>query len=102
DLAAVEVNDDVALTVFTAFARTAAAWPSCAVLLCGPAKALEATLHRTVAQHLLPAYPDRAEALQAAALLPASFRVDQRLCPRPSAVVDARQKIGRASCRERG
>src|SRR5437870_1202084 len=74
DLAAVRVHDEIMLAVFAAFARTAAAWPGCAVLVCGPDQALTAAMGRTVAGCLLPAYADRTQALDAATLLPAPYR----------------------------
>jgi hypothetical protein len=94
----VRIHDEVMLTVFAAFARTAAAWPGCAVLLCGLGQSLHAAVGRAVVGRLLPAYADRATALIAAGLLPAPYRFDERLRPGPPAVVDARHMVADA-CR---
>src|SRR5262249_38661185 len=46
DVAALTVQEDIALTVFSAFARTAAAWPACPVVLCAPPAEVNAALNR--------------------------------------------------------
>src|SRR5690349_6483444 len=46
DLAAMEVGEDTALTLFTAVARQAARWPGTPILLCGPQPEVAELLER--------------------------------------------------------
>jgi anti-anti-sigma regulatory factor len=98
DLAGVTVDDDVALTVFPAFARAAAAWPGCAVLLCAPAPAAAAGLDRLAVGRTLLVYPDRASACAAADALPVPYRFGRRLWPTPASAGVAREMVANA-CR---
>src|SRR5262245_12061857 len=67
DLDETRVADPVALTVFTAFAHTAAGWPGCPVLVCAPSNTVRADLHRLAIDRAVPIYADRPAALVAAA-----------------------------------
>jgi hypothetical protein len=67
DLAAMTVTSDVLLTVFSAFARTAAGWPGCPVVLCAASKTLRADLTRMAITRAIPVYLDRSAAIAAAA-----------------------------------
>jgi anti-anti-sigma regulatory factor len=98
DLAGLRVDDDVTLTVFTAFAQTAAGWPGCAVLLCAAGPELATALDRVGVTRVLPVYPDRPRALEAAARLPAPRRFDRPLPHAPGACAEARDAV-RLTCR---
>jgi anti-sigma regulatory factor (Ser/Thr protein kinase)/anti-anti-sigma regulatory factor len=98
DLTELAVTDDIALIVFTAFARSAAGWPGCPVLLCGGGSGVAADLDRMGVNRWVPVYPDRARALAAAATTPAPLRCSRRLWPEPSAARAARQTVAEA-CR---
>ncbi|MET7423284.1 ATP-binding protein [Dactylosporangium sp. NPDC005555] len=93
DLDALTVEDDVLLTVFAAFARTAVTWPGCAVLLAAPDTGLRAALHRVSISRLLPVYPDSPAAVLAAASLPAPHRFALSLPPGSEAVTAARRTV---------
>jgi signal transduction histidine kinase len=86
----------VALTVFTAFSRAAAAWPGCPVLLCAPHRAVYEALHRMAVSRALPVYPDRARALAAAEKPSSPRRFAARLGGTPAAAVTGRQIVARA------
>jgi anti-anti-sigma regulatory factor/anti-sigma regulatory factor (Ser/Thr protein kinase) len=96
DLAGLVVTDDVALTVFTAFGRAAAAWPGCAVLLSAPDAEVLADLHRMAVNRALPVYRDRASALAAAKKPVVPRRFAARLWGAPSAAAAARDIVAQA------
>lgn len=97
DLAGLVVTDDLALTLFTAFGRAAAAWPGCPVLLYAPDPVVFADLHRMAVNRGLPVYRDRASALAATAKKPVvPRRFDARLWGAPSAAAAAREIVVRA------
>lgn len=98
DLSGVSVEDDVVLTVFSAFARGAADWPGCPVILCGPSPPLRAALDRMAVTMFAPVHPDLAAALVAAGARPAPLRYRQRLPASPAAAAVARQLVA-AACR---
>jgi anti-sigma regulatory factor (Ser/Thr protein kinase)/anti-anti-sigma regulatory factor len=98
DLGELRVDEDVVLTVFTAFARTAAGWSGCPVLLCAPEAGLATALDRIAVSRAVPVYRDREQALAAADRLPAPRRFDQLLPATPAACVVARQLVDTA-CR---
>ena len=99
DLAELRVGDDVMLTVFTAFAQTAAGWPGCAVLLCAAGPELATALDRVGVTRVLSVYPDRPQALEAADRLPAPLRFDQPLPHAPGACAEARDAV-RLACHQ--
>lgn len=96
DLAGLVVTDDLALTVFTALGRAAAAWPGCPVLLCAPDPEVFADLHRIAVSRALPVYRDRASALAAAKKPAVPRRFDARLWGAPSAAAAARDIVAQA------
>ncbi|MDT4988825.1 MAG: hypothetical protein QOI74_2919 [Micromonosporaceae bacterium] len=96
DVAGLTTADDVMLTVFAAFARTAAAWPGCPVLLCCPDAALRAGFDQTGISRVLPIYPDRAAAVAAAERLPPPLHYRRALPSNPSAPTIARQVVAEA------
>jgi anti-anti-sigma regulatory factor/anti-sigma regulatory factor (Ser/Thr protein kinase) len=98
DLAGLVIEDDIALTVFSAFARTAAGWPGCPVLLCGADDQLRVALDRTRVNRAVAVHPERAQALPAAEAVPAPRRFHQRLPGTLGAAAVARQLVGDA-CR---
>jgi anti-anti-sigma regulatory factor len=97
DLAAVEVHDDVTLTMFGAFARAAAGWPGCPVLL-SAGGTVAAGLGRFAVDRLAPVYRSRAEAVAAAEEMPAPARIRSALPPTADALAAARG-ITRDACR---
>lgn len=97
DLSGLAVADDFALMVLTPFARSAAAWPACPVLLCG-AGALAEGLNRMGINRVLPVYPDLAAALVAAAATPVPRRYGGRLLAEPRSAALARRVV-RDACR---
>src|SRR6185295_14723956 len=60
DLGATRVADPLALTVFAAFAHTAAGWPGCPVMVCASNDPVRAELHRMAIDRAVPVYVDRA------------------------------------------
>ncbi len=88
--------DDVALTMFAAVARSAAAWPGCAILLCGARAELRARLRAMAIDRAVVVYPTRAEALAAAGALPPPLRFDARLAATLDAARMARDVVARA------
>jgi anti-sigma regulatory factor (Ser/Thr protein kinase)/anti-anti-sigma regulatory factor len=97
DLAAVEVHDDVTLTMFSAFARAAAGWPGCPVLL-SAGGAVADGLRRFAVDHLAPVYRSRAAAVAAAEDMPAPARISSALPPTAEALAAARY-VTRDACR---
>jgi anti-anti-sigma regulatory factor len=93
DLAGLSVDDDVVLTLFSAFARTAAGWPGCPVLLYGPGSDLSAALDRTAVSRVVPVHADRASAVAAARVRPAPRRYEVRLAASPPAPAAARRLV---------
>jgi anti-anti-sigma regulatory factor/anti-sigma regulatory factor (Ser/Thr protein kinase) len=98
DLSGLTADDDVVLTLFSAFARTAAEWPGCPVLLCGADPRLREALDRMAVSRIVPLYPDQAGAFAAAGAGPAPRRYRQRLATSPHAAATARQLVD-VACR---
>jgi anti-anti-sigma regulatory factor/anti-sigma regulatory factor (Ser/Thr protein kinase) len=96
DLAGLVVLDDVTLTVFSAFARLASAWPGCVVLLCAPGAAVYGGLDRIGITRTVEVYPDRTAALVAAAKVPAPRRYRRSLPAILSAARPARELVHEA------
>jgi len=96
DLAGLTVEEDIALTAFSAFARTAAAWPGCPVVLCAPPAEVNATLDRLAISRAVPVLPDRSQALAAVRAVPAPRRYNQRLSSTPAAPAIARHAVSAA------
>src|SRR3954470_23537454 len=65
DLDETTVADPVALTLFAAFAHTAAGWPGCPLLVCAPSDSVRADLHRMAIDRAVPIYADRSAAIVA-------------------------------------
>ena len=98
DLSGTTADDPIALTVFTAFAHTAAGSPGCPVLLCAPAQRLAEDLERMGVNRAVPVYPYRSSALAAAAAVPPARRVVRPLPPSRVACAVARKLTD--TCRE--
>jgi len=98
DVAGLMVEEDIALATFSAFARCAAAWPGCPVVLCAPPAEISAALNRLAISRAVPVLPDRAQALAAVKSVPAPRRYSQRLSATPAALAAARQAVS-AACR---
>jgi anti-anti-sigma regulatory factor/anti-sigma regulatory factor (Ser/Thr protein kinase) len=96
DLDGLTVADDVALTVFAAFSRAAAAWPGCPVVLCAHDSAVVADLTRMSVSRVMPVYPDRATAVLAAKQRPAPRRFATRLEGTATAAGTAREIVAQA------
>jgi anti-anti-sigma regulatory factor/anti-sigma regulatory factor (Ser/Thr protein kinase) len=98
DLAGVTLVDDVVLTLFSAFARTAAAeWPGCPLALSAPQDDLARALHRMAISRAVPVHDDRAGALAAVERVPAPRRLVRRLDHEPGAIAAARDAV-RTAC----
>lgn len=88
--------DDIALTVFSAFSRSAGGWTGCPVLLYGMTRSLRADLNRMAIARTVPLYADRSDALAAAASLPAPRRFGTWLPASPDAPSSGRELVARA------
>jgi anti-anti-sigma factor len=97
DLAAVEVLDDITLTVFGAFARAASNWPGCPVLLSAADQTVADGLDRLAVDRLAPLYRSRAEAVAAAGDMPPPARVRSPL-PRTAAALAVARNLVRDAC----
>jgi anti-anti-sigma regulatory factor/anti-sigma regulatory factor (Ser/Thr protein kinase) len=93
DLTAVVVGDDITLTVFSAFARAAAGWNGCPVLLSTPDQTVADRLNRLAVTRLAPLHSSRAEAVAAAQDTPAPARLRTPLPPTVEALPTARRII---------
>jgi len=96
DLAGLTVVQDLALTVFTAFNRAAAAWPGCSVALCVHDPAVIADLTRMAVSRAVPVYPDRASAVLAVKERPVPRRFATRLGGTAAAAWTAREIVAQA------
>lgn len=96
DLSRLIVGDDVALTVFPAMARHAAAWPGCAMVLAAPGPETTEALDRFAVCRYVPKFGDVASALVAGARKPRWRRLSERLLPLPGATSEARRLVGYA------
>jgi anti-anti-sigma regulatory factor len=88
--------DDIALTVFAAFARAAAAWPGCPTMLYGASPALRRRLHQMAIDRYVGIYPDEASALRASRAQPPPRRLGIRLAGTLDAPTAARDLVVRA------
>lgn len=96
DVVGLEARDDVALTLFPAVARHAAAWPGIPVVLAGPSAELRAALERTaVMRYVL--VEATVEAACAAVDRSPPHRVTETAPAGPRAVSTARSMV-RAAC----
>jgi anti-sigma regulatory factor (Ser/Thr protein kinase)/anti-anti-sigma regulatory factor len=93
DLTEMTVVDDTALLVFRTFARTAAQWPGCPVLLCVPDPVLHEHLERLAMDRVAQLHASRRDALAAAEAVPASAQSSQRLPAGVASAVVARQAV---------
>jgi anti-anti-sigma regulatory factor/anti-sigma regulatory factor (Ser/Thr protein kinase) len=98
DLAAVTAADDVVLTVFSAMARSAAAWPGCPVVLSCPTGEVAAGLRRMAVNRSVVVHPDLARALSALDGVPAPGRFWRRLAASPSVAGPAARATVVAAC----
>jgi anti-anti-sigma regulatory factor/anti-sigma regulatory factor (Ser/Thr protein kinase) len=96
DLSGLAVDDDIALTALSAFARAAAEWPGCRVLICAPAPDVRADLHRLAVHRVAPVYDNRTAALAAAQTVPPAHRYRTQLPPAPGSVTVARSVVAEA------
>jgi anti-anti-sigma regulatory factor/anti-sigma regulatory factor (Ser/Thr protein kinase) len=96
DLADVRVTEDLALGLFPALRRRAAAWPGTAVLLYAPMFELAQALRRTAVARQVPTYATRTEALAAAAGYPVPPRIRQVFLPSRDAPQHARAVVAGA------
>jgi hypothetical protein len=96
DVAGLTVEEDIVLTVFSAFARTAAAWPGCPVVLCAPLAEVNAALDRLAISRAVPIFPDRTQATAAVLSVPAPRRYSERLSSTPTALAAARHAVSAA------
>ncbi|MFC6612593.1 STAS domain-containing protein [Amorphoplanes digitatis] len=97
DLDELELVDDAVLTMFAAFARSAADWPGCPVLISAADIEVREALERLGVDRSTPVFVDLAEALQEAGGIPAPRRYHHRLPPTPGAPGLARQAV-RGAC----
>jgi anti-anti-sigma factor len=99
DLTGVVLIDDITLTMFGAFARTAAGWPGCPVLLSTAEPAVADGLDRLAVNLLAPVYGSRAQAVAAAEKVPstAPARVRSAL-PSTTAALAAARQVTRDAC----
>src|SRR5437773_117807 len=96
DVSALIVVEDLALTVFSAYASVAARWPGCPVALCGPSPELSSALARLAITRTMPVYPSRAIALAEVENAPAQRRYQVRLGAAAPAGVGARETVAEA------
>jgi anti-anti-sigma regulatory factor len=98
DVSELTVEDDLTLTVFSAFAGTAAEWSACPVVLSAPSAALGSALERLAISRVVRVYPSQPQAVAAVETAPATRRYRQRLSATPAAPALARQVLVEA-CR---
>ncbi|GAA0962370.1 ATP-binding protein [Virgisporangium aurantiacum] len=96
DVAELEVRDDVALTLFPAVARHAAAWPGIPLVLAAPSRWLRAALERTAVMRYVPVEATVAAACAAVDGTPPR-RVTELMAGGPETVSTARAVV-RAAC----
>jgi len=96
DVGALRVGEDIALTVLSSFARTAAEWPGCPVAIAAAGQELGNDLDRLGISRAVPVYTDRAEALAALCGLRAPRRFRSMIAAVPSATAIARDVVRRA------
>jgi anti-sigma regulatory factor (Ser/Thr protein kinase)/anti-anti-sigma regulatory factor len=96
DVSALVADDDVALTVFSGFASSAAGSSACPVVLYAPSPALGAALDRLAIARTVPVYPSRTEALAGIAEAPPVRRYHRRLSSTPAAAALARETVAEA------
>lgn len=101
DLAEARLTDKIALTLFPALARCAAAWPGSAVVLAGAGPPLADALRRTTTSREMRLYPSADAALADAPHPDGARRLRQHLDRSMDATVTARQLVDRA-CRDWG
>jgi anti-anti-sigma regulatory factor len=93
DLTDVVVTDDITLTVFSAFAKAAAAWPGCPVLLCNADPQVVDDLNRLAVTRTAPVHGSRAEAIAVSRETSAPARVRSVLPPGTTALALARDVV---------
>jgi anti-anti-sigma regulatory factor/anti-sigma regulatory factor (Ser/Thr protein kinase) len=102
DLSGLTAADDVVLTVFSACARSAVAWPGCPLVLSCPAGEVAAGLNRMSVNRSVVVHPDLAHALSALDAVPAPRRYRRRLSAFPSVAGPAARAAVVAACDEWG
>jgi anti-anti-sigma regulatory factor/anti-sigma regulatory factor (Ser/Thr protein kinase) len=98
DLSALTAADDVVLTLFSASARSAAAWPGCPVVLSCPSAEVAAGLTRMSVSRSVVVHPDLAHALSSLDAVPAPPRFWRRLTASPSVAGPAARATVVAAC----
>lgn len=93
DLSRLVVADDLALTVFSAAARAAEAWPGCRVLLYAPDPKLRGVLGRMSITRFVPTYSHWSDLLVGARPIPPRQRYTRRLAAHPGATAIARELV---------
>jgi anti-anti-sigma regulatory factor len=96
ELSDVTIVDDVALTLFAAFARTAAEWPGCPVLLCAAPPSIRHELDRMAVSRVTPVFADLTSALAAAESVRAARRYRRPMPDSPTATALARRMVREA------
>jgi len=96
DMTGVTVVEDLVLTVFAAFARAAAEWPGCPVLLGVVDPVVRDAIDRMAVSRTTSVYGGRTAALAAAEAVRAPFRFRQRLGSTTAAPLFARSMVSDA------
>jgi anti-anti-sigma regulatory factor/anti-sigma regulatory factor (Ser/Thr protein kinase) len=98
DLSGLTAADDVVLTVFSTFARSAAAWPGCPVALSCPTGEVAAGLMRMSVNRSVIVHAELAHALSALDTVSAPRRFWRRLTASPSVAGPAARATVVAAC----
>jgi anti-anti-sigma regulatory factor/anti-sigma regulatory factor (Ser/Thr protein kinase) len=101
DVDGLVIVDDIAVTVFAAVARHAAAWPAIPILLCSAQPAMSSALHRLGLYQHIAEYPHLAAARAHITRRPASVQLRSRFAPAITSVPFARVLVTDACVRWR-
>jgi len=96
DVSELSVDDDLALTVFSGFASSAADWSACPVVLFAPNPAIAEALDRLAINRTVPVYPSQAAARAAISEAPPVRRYRRRLSATSAAAAIARELVAEA------
>jgi anti-anti-sigma regulatory factor len=96
DLRNLVAAEDPVLTVFLAFANTAAQWPGCPVMLSAPSAPLAAALERQAITHSVPVHPTTEQAVAAVQASPLADRYRGLLAGVPASAARARALVAEA------
>jgi anti-anti-sigma regulatory factor/anti-sigma regulatory factor (Ser/Thr protein kinase) len=97
DLSEVVITEEITLTVFPAFARTASDCPGCPVLIFAPDPDVRRKLDRLAISRTVPVYPDRAAALTVAGQVPVPSR-QRSAVPATKAALPLARRLVREAC----